>query len=170
MNIIHSLRDHHRWLTSGTAALSLLAAYLMEYVHAVPPCILCQLQRMTLFVLIGLCLLQNLSIRLKWCRILSDVFIVLTILFGLMVSIRHSWIQYYPDSVAGIQCPSNLWLPMNVYPFPYSLIKIMLGGSQCAKVDMTLFGITLPVWVSILMLGLLVTQIYSIRHRHKPMP
>lgn len=164
-SILRSLYQHRHWCCITTAALALIVAFLIENIMLVSPCILCQLQRAIFAVLIATWLIQNLLYRYKFVRIILDSILFIFLLFGLFVAFKHSWMQLHPETVSHLNCPSNLWLTLRVYPFPYSIIKILDGGAQCAQIDISFLTLPLPFWVLLVFLLLIITHFYTILTR-----
>jgi disulfide bond formation protein DsbB len=79
-----------------------------------------------------------------------------TALCGGAISIRHVWIQHLPpDKVP--ECGPGLDYVLQNFPL-FETVKMMLSGTgDCAKVDWTLLGFSMPAWtlVAFLMLATL---------------
>ena len=164
-SITRSLYQNRHWCCITTAVMALIVAFSIENIMLVSPCILCQLQRAIFTILIVTWLIQNLLYRYKFIRIILDGILFFFLLFGLFVAFKHSWMQFHPETVSHLNCPSNLWLTLRVYPFPYSIIKILDGGAQCAQIDISFLTLPLPFWVFQVFLLLIITHIYTILSR-----
>ena len=73
-------------------------------------------------------------------------------LIGLVASIsaltagRHVWIQLQPPgSVPG--CGADLDFMLEVFPLMDVIIKVFKAGGECAKVDFSFLGVSMPGWV-----------------------
>lgn len=59
---------------------------------------------------------------------------------------RHVWIQQQPPgSVPG--CGADLSFMLDVMPLMQVVIKVFQAGGECAKVDWTFLGLSMPGWV-----------------------
>jgi protein dithiol:quinone oxidoreductase len=139
----------------GCATL-LAMAYYFQAVEKLEPCPLCISQRIGIF-LTGLCFLVAFLhnpglIGTRRYAIIGAI----TALAGGTVSVRHVWIQHLPpDKVP--ECGPGLEYVFQNFPLA-DTIKLMLSGTgDCAKVDWTLFGMSMPAWtlVAFLMLATL---------------
>ena len=68
-----------------------------------------------------------------------------TALLGASISTRHVWLQHLPaDKVP--ECGPELSYMLEYFPI-FDTLKFMLSGTgDCAKVDWTLLGFSMPVW------------------------
>jgi disulfide bond formation protein DsbB len=68
-----------------------------------------------------------------------------TALCGAAISTRHVWIQHMPaDKVP--ECGPGLEYVLQNFPL-FETVKLMLSGTgDCAKVDWTLLGFSMPAW------------------------
>lgn len=129
------------------------AAYYFQFVEKLAPCPLCISQRIGIF-LAGLCFL---------CAFLHNpnqtgtrryaILGTIIALGGGSISARHVWLQHLPaDQVP--ECGPGLDYLLENFPLSET-IKLMLSGTgDCAKVDWTLFGMSMPAWTLIAFLML----------------
>lgn len=128
------------------ACVGLLSAgYYFQFVQKLAPCPLCISQRIAIF-LAGICFL---------CAALHNpgqtgtrryaVFGAVIALCGGAVSARHVWIQNLPaDKVP--ECGPGLDYVLKNFPLSET-IKLMLSGTgDCAEVNWTLLGFSMPAW------------------------
>jgi len=150
------------------SALLALCCFLMfgyalyEQYHALlEPCPLCIFQRVGV-VSLGVVLLVATVIPARW-RILGNVSAVLIGLVGLAgigVSARHLYIQSQPEgSVAA--CGATLDYMLDVFPVADVLRKVLTGSGECARIDWTLLGLSMPGWVLISVLLLTVAGVMA---------
>jgi disulfide bond formation protein DsbB len=128
---------------------ALYAQYKLDLV----PCPLCIFQRVAT-VGLGVALLVAAAIPQGW-RIVGNVSAVLLLLVGLAgmgVSARHLYIQSLPPGQVPV-CGASLDYMMDVFPVTDVLRKVLTGSGECAKIDWTLLGLSMPGWV---LIGLLV--------------
>jgi disulfide bond formation protein DsbB len=72
---------------------------------------------------------------------------------GISVSARHLYIQSLPPGKVPI-CGASLDYMMDVFPLTDVLRKVLTGSGECAKIDWTLLGLSMPGWVLISLLVL----------------
>ncbi len=136
------------------ACVALLAAgYYFQFVQKLEPCPLCISQRIAIF-LTGLCLLVA-ALHNPGQQGTRRYAVLGTIipLLGAAISIRHIWIQNLPpDEVP--ECGPALDYVMKHFPLSKT-IKLMLSGTgDCAEVNWTLLGFSMPAWTLVAFLAL----------------
>ncbi len=136
------------------ACVALLSAgYYFQFVQKLEPCPLCISQRIAIF-LTGLCLLVAAlhNPGQKGTRRYAILGGVLALMGG-AISIRHIWIQHLPpDKVP--ECGPALDYVMKNFPLSRT-IKLMLSGTgDCAEVNWTLLGLSMPAWTLVAFLAL----------------
>ena len=137
-----------------------MGAY-FQFVEGLDPCPLCISQRIAI-LLTGLVFLsaaihnpgQN---RVKIYAIIGAA----TALCGAAISTRHVWIQHLPpDQVP--ECGPGLDYVLQNFPL-FETIKLMLSGTgDCAKVDWTLLGFSMPAWTLLAFLMLATLSLLQI--------
>lgn len=128
----------------GCVFLLSMGAY-FQFSEGLEPCPLCISQRIAIFVT-GLIFLiaaihnPNFSGIKRYARIGG-----LSALAGASISTRHIWIQNLPpDQVP--ECKPALEYMLQNFPL-IETVKLMLSGTgDCAKVDWTMLGLSMPVW------------------------
>jgi protein dithiol:quinone oxidoreductase len=158
---IEKIRFNSRiWFLLGFLACTGLlgAAYYFQFVEKLNPCPLCISQRIGIFVT-GLCFLAAFlhnpgQSGTRRYAILGMV----AALAGGSVSMRHVWLQHLPpDKVP--ECGPGLEYVLQNFPLTET-IKLMLSGTgDCAKVDWTLLGMSMPAWTLVAFLGLAVLSL-----------
>lgn len=136
-------------------ALGLLAcAALLGYafhtqfrdVNPLDPCPLCIFQRIAFFALGAVFLLGALHgpAKAAWRR-LYGVLALVAAGAGIAVAARHVWITHLPaDQVPSCGAPFEF---MRQMMGPLELVqKVMTGSGECAKVDWTFLGLSMPAW------------------------
>jgi disulfide bond formation protein DsbB len=72
---------------------------------------------------------------------------------GLVVAGRHVWLQHLPpDKVPS--CGPGLGYMLDNFPFADALKMVFTGSGECAVIDWSLLGISMPGWVFIALLAL----------------
>lgn len=138
------------------AGLLAFALY-MEHVLLLEPCPLCWLQR---FVFVGfafvfiVCAIHN---PRAWGRYLyALVFAVLTLL-GVALAGRQLWLQSLPPE-AQPECGLGITYKLDSEPLLDVIAWAARGTGDCAQVQWTFLGISIPGWtfIAFLLLGILV--------------
>ena len=150
-------RNFFSFLLLGSLFL-ITVAYFMEYVMEMKPCILCQLQRVSVFLvaffsLLGLCH-KNFSLGV-FKLYLS--FILLSILFGVYLSSRQLYLQNLPVELVP-NCVPDLNYLLDTLPIFEVFLLALQGDGNCAEVVWSLFGISIPGWT---FLGFLLLFCYA---------
>ena len=134
------------WLGFVACMAALGAAFYAQYVLDLKPCHLCVFQRVTvaaMAVAFGLAALNS-SGRLRGT--IYAGLIGITGLATLATSGRHVWIQMQPPgSVAS--CGADLKFMLEVFPLTEVILKVFKAGGECATIDFTLLGLSIPAWV-----------------------
>jgi len=127
------------------AALMGFALY-SQHVLGLEPCPLCVFQRIALISL-GLVLLVA-AVHGPG-RVGGGVYGVLAglcALAGIAVAGRHVWLQSLPpDRVPS--CGPGLGYLLDTFPLGEALKQVFSGSGECAKVDWTFLGQSMPFWV-----------------------
>lgn len=166
MKTLLTLIADARSIYISVASLALTAVaitLLLQYGFGLEPCPLCILQRITLFAVGGVALLGLLCAERP--KLGGAVFVLLgaTSIFGLMVSMRHIYIQAVPSSTAASCGPSVGYL-MDTLPAWAVLVEVLGGTGECSDVSPVL-GIPVPIWS--LMVFTLVLMVISAHQIHR---
>ena len=139
------------------ACVALMAyALYAEHVLHLEPCPLCIFQRIAVIVLgivsLGIALIGPKGSR---GRGLSGVVALVPALAGAGVAARHVWIQHLPPDQVPSCGPPFAFL-RETLPFMALVRKVLTGDGQCAKIEWTFLGQSMPVWtlVSFVVLAL----------------
>lgn len=129
-------------------------ALYLEHVKGLAPCPLCIFQRVGLMALGFFALLALAhNPRQRWLRMFYSLLSVIAIAWSFAVAARHVWIQHLPPDKAP-SCGPGLDYLLEALPFKSVLQEVLTGSGECAKIDWTLIGFSLPAW-SLLFFGVL---------------
>jgi disulfide bond formation protein DsbB len=151
------------WFLLGfLACISLLAmgAY-FQLVEGLEPCPLCISQRLAI-LLTGLVFLtaglhNPGHIGVTRYAVVGTV----TALLGASISSRHIWLQHLPPEKVP-ECGPELAYMFQYFPL-FDTLKLMLSGTgDCAKIDWTLLGLSMPVWTLFAFLSLAILSLMQI--------
>lgn len=144
----------------GCVFLLSMGAY-FQFNQDLEPCPLCISQRIAIF-LTGLVFMSAVShnpaqIGINRYAILG----ALSAFSGGAISTRHIWIQNLPPDKVPECTPAIEYMLQN---FPLiDTVKLMLSGTgDCAKVDWTMFGFSMPVWTLLAFLMLAALSLVQI--------
>jgi len=149
----------------GCAFLLSMGAY-FQFVDGLEPCPLCISQRIAILLTGIVFLLAGLHnpgvLGIKIYAILGT----LTALAGGAISTRHVWLQHLPPEEVP-ECGPGLEYIFNNFPLTETL-KLMLNGTgDCAKVDWTFMGLSMPGWTLVAFLLLAALSLLQFWN-HKP--
>jgi disulfide bond formation protein DsbB len=78
--------------------------------------------------------------------ILSAALIGLTGLATVATAGRHVWIQMQPEGSVPA-CGADLAFMLDIFPLTEVILKVFKAGGECAKVDWSFLGLSMPAWV-----------------------
>lgn len=149
------------WSAAAACCAALLGyAYFSQYFLGYEPCPLCILQRVAVFFAGLVFLLVALH---NPRRVGQRVYGVLGALFaglGAGIAARHVWLQHLPaDQIP--DCGPGLEYMFDVFPFMEALRMVFEGSGECAAVDWTFLGISMPGWVLLCTVGLFFFSLWN---------
>lgn len=156
--MLQNLRAHRRaWNVAAALACLLMLGYalFLQYQRGLTPCPLCIFQRIAVFALaVTFGLAALVPDRFRALRFAASGLIFLATASGAGVSARHLYIQSLPPGEVPV-CGATLDYMWEVFPAMQVLRKVLTGSGECAKIDWTLFGLSMPGWVliSVVLLG-----------------
>ena len=133
---------------AGFAVCALLIGYalFLQFNAHLEPCPLCIFQRIAfaalglVFLLAGLHAPGGNAGRRAW-----GVLALVAAAAGLYVAGRHVWIQHLPaDQVP--MCGPDLGFLLDAMPVASVIRTVLTGAGECAKVDWTFLGLSMPEW------------------------
>lgn len=142
----------------GSFGLVALALWIQTR-YQLNPCPLCISQRMV-FMALGLLFLITAFVKAN--TLLSKFFtllLVLTALGGAGVAIRHWWLQAHRDSMIA-DCGVGFDYMFENFPLQKALTLVFRGTGDCAAIDWTFLGLSLPQMSLLAYLGLAVYAVY----------
>lgn len=144
----------------GCVLLLGTGAYL-QFVEELEPCPLCISQRLAILATGLVFLVAALHNRgHKIYGLLGG----LTALTGASISARHVWLQHLPpDQVP--ECSPGLEYVFQHFPLADTIKLMLTGTGECAKVDWTLLGLSIPAWTLVAFLGLAALSLLQIVNR-----
>lgn len=126
------------------AALLVYALY-VQYQLGIEPCPLCTFQRVAFIAMGVLFLLGALHNPRTWGRGVYALLVVLAGCAGIALAARHVWIQHLPaDQIP--DCGPGLSYMLDTFPLAKTLKLVLTGSGECAEVNWTFLGVSMPGW------------------------
>ena len=146
----------------GFFACTLLMSYALyaEHFLGLEPCPMCIFQRIST-ILLGLTfLLGCFHFSSSFSRILISCLILITSLSGILVASRHVWLQNLPpEKVPG--CGPGLDFMVENFALGEVFEMVFSGSGECANVDWSFIGLSMPAWVIISLSVLAIFGVWS---------
>lgn len=151
----------------GSVALIAIAYFYFQLNQGLDPCPLCLLQRVCLAGVAFFCLL-GLVLRPKkvWSKLIAFGVVLMSAL-GLGIAGRQVWLQHLPaDQVP--ECGPDLAFMLDAFPLMEVLDTVLRGSGSCAEVQWTLLGLSMPEWMVVIFLIMLLISLKLLfgRERH----
>ncbi|MDD5274922.1 MAG: disulfide bond formation protein B [Methylovulum sp.] len=148
----------------GCTFLLGMGAY-FQFVDGLEPCPLCISQRIAIFAT-GLCFLVAAIHNPGEAGVKTYAVVGAAIaLCGAAISTRHVWLQHLPpDKVP--ECGPGLEYMFQNFPLSATLKFMLSGTGDCAEVNWTLLGFSMPAWtlLAFLMLATLsIVQFWNVK-------
>lgn len=120
------------------------ALFFLQRYMGFSPCPLCIFQRIGLMVMGGFALIAALfHPKSKGVRLLLWLGSLAGILWSTGVAARHVWLQHLPaDQVPSCGPGLDYWL--EVLPMKQVLNEVLAGSGECASIDWTFLGLSIP--------------------------
>ena len=135
----------------------------IQTTYNLEPCPLCISQRIVFMALGGLFLVAAAIPKLP--RFFAALQ-VLTALGGAGVAIRHWWLQAHRESMVA-DCGVGFDYMFENFPLKKALTLVFRGTGDCAAIDWTFLGLTIPQLSLIAFIGLAVFAVYLARLNKK---
>lgn len=138
--------------------MSFALFYLQRHL-GLSPCPLCIFQRVGLIIMGGFALISALfNPKSKVIRLLLWLGSLVGIGWATAVAARHVWLQHLPaDQVPSCGPGLNYWL--DTLPILQVFKEVFAGSGECASVDWTLMGLSIPEQSLILFIVLLIVHV-----------
>lgn len=142
-------------------------AYYAQMVLHLEPCPLCIFQRIGVLATGVVFALAAALDPIGWGRRICAAGIAVAALATIAIAGRHLYIQSLPaDQVPA--CGASLDWMLKVAPLPEVIVKVLTGSGECAKVSWRLLGLSMPGWVLIAAVALLIWGLWANLRRRPP--
>ena len=146
------------------AALTGYALY-VQYVEFLDPCPLCILQRMAFIWIGSVALVAAVHYPGRTGRWIYGGLVILGALAGAAIAGRHVWLQSLPPDQVPADCGMGLNYMLETMPVGDVLRRVLHGSGECAKVDWTFLGLSMPGWTLICYIGIIVLTLVVLSRR-----
>lgn len=149
-----------------TALVAMLFARVyLEEVLGLAPCPLCMTQRIFVVAWGGIALLAALHNPALWGRRVYAILCALAAVAGGAVAIRHVWIQHLPpDQVPA--CGPSLEYMLETLPFSETLNLVLMGDGNCAEIQWTFLGLSIPEQTLVMALGVMLVCLWQVFRKY----
>lgn len=128
-------------------------AFFAQFQLTLEPCPLCIFQRIAMVALGLVFLVAALHNPAATGARIYGVLILVAAGIGSAVAGRHVWLQHLPpDKVP--ECGPGLEYMLEAFPIGEALKLAFTGSGECADVDWTFLGLSMPTWVLACFVGL----------------
>lgn len=147
----------------GCLGLILIALY-FQHGMGMHPCPLCITQR--IFVIgVGLvALLAALHNPGRRARIVYGLMGITLAAAGLGVALRHVWLQSLPDDLVPA-CGPGLGYMFENFPLQEAITLLLQGDGNCADVSWSLLGLSMPAWVAVCFVAMILVNSWLMLRR-----
>ncbi|MFO1372606.1 MAG: disulfide bond formation protein B [Candidatus Competibacteraceae bacterium] len=135
-------------------------AYYAQFYLSLDPCPLCIFQRLALLAVGLVFLAATLHHPRAWGAKVYGVLIGLVAAIGLGIAARHVWLQHLPPAEVP-RCGPSLEYMLQSFPLNETIRAVLTGSGECAEVNWTLLGLSVPEWNLPLFLSLGVIGVLS---------
>ncbi|EXF44201.1 disulfide bond formation protein [Pseudomonas sp. BAY1663] len=147
----------------GSALLIAVALYL-EHVVGLVPCPLCIVQRICTIGFGLVCLVAAIHGPARVGRRIYAVLALLFVIAGGATAIRQIWLQSIPaDQLPS--CLPSLEYMMEALPFQEIVRLVLHGTAECAEVNWTLLGLSIPEWSLLAFIGMAILCAWQLLRR-----
>lgn len=137
-----------------------------QYLMDLEPCPLCIMQRVAIMMTGTVLLLAALHNPGQTGRRIYGVLTMLTALVGLGIASRQVWLQHLPEDQVP-DCGPGLDYMLEAFPLDKALALIFKGSGECAEVQWTFIGMSIPEWMMVFFSLFIVLGIYIVMSRDK---
>lgn len=142
----------------------LFALYLQFYQH-LEPCPLCIFQRVGLLAMGLVSLVAFIhGPKKRVGRVIYALLSLLGISWATAVAARHVWLQHLPPEDVPA-CGPGLDYWMDTFPMQDVIKKVLHGSGECAVIDWTFLGQSLPTWSLAFFSALLLINLWQLFRR-----
>lgn len=132
-----------------TCASLLGYALYVQYQMLMLPCPMCILQRVAFAAMAVLFLIGALHGPGQWRGRVYAVLVALAGVAGAVLAGRHYQIQHLPPDEIPLCTGMGLDYMLDAFPLQEVVARVFTGSGECAKIDWTFLGLSMPGWTFI---------------------
>ena len=140
-------------------------ALYLEHVLGQQPCPLCIVQRVCVIVFGLICLLAAVHAPGRGGQRGYAVLALLSAAVGAGTAGRQVWLQNVPADQLPACLPSLDYM-MQALPFQDIIRLVLHGSADCAEVNWTLFGMSIPEWSLLAFAAMILFSLYQLLRRN----
>jgi protein dithiol:quinone oxidoreductase len=140
-------------------------ALYLEHVLGQEPCPLCVVQRVCIIIFGLICAAAAVHAPGRGGQRGYAGVALLSALAGAGTAGRQVWLQNVPADELPACLPSLDYM-MQALPFQDIVRLVLHGSADCAEVNWTLLGMSIPEWSLLAFVGLIVFSVYQLLRRH----
>lgn len=140
-------------------------ALYLEHVLGQQPCPLCIVQRVCVIVFGLICLLAAVHAPGRGGQRGYAFFALLSAAIGAGTAGRQVWLQNVPAEELPACLPSLDYM-MQALPFQDIIRLVLHGSADCAEVNWTLFGMSIPEWSLLAFAAMILFSLYQLLRRN----
>jgi disulfide bond formation protein DsbB len=134
----------------------LFFSFYAQFVLGLEPCPLCIMQRVCIFVLLGIMGLSLGSLRRARIITLIQIFVACA---GLFFALRQLWLQSLPPGTAPA-CMPGLNILIRYFPWQDVAHALLWGSGDCAEVTWNFLSISMAGWSALYFLFMISASVY----------
>jgi len=139
----------------GCISALLIAIFYFQKHLGLEPCPMCIFQRVAMLAAGLICLAAALHGPQQWGRWVYSALTVAASGIGAAIAARHVWLQGLPEDQRPA-CGPTLDYLMDMMPLREVMETVLRGDGNCAKIDWTLLGLSIPGWTFVAFIALIV--------------
>lgn len=149
----------------GFSIAALLCGALLAYGYyaqfhlGFEPCPLCIFQRVALIAVAIVCAAAALHNPAGVGRRVYGALTLVAAGAGIGIAARHVWLQHLPPDAVP-ECGPGLDYMLEAFPLGKALRMAFTGSGECAKVDWTFAGLSMPEWTLLWFAGFALGALY----------
>lgn len=144
-------------------------AYYAQYVLLLEPCNLCILQRICFYGLGIIALIAAIHGPGRTGQMIYAVLAFLVSVLGVLIAGRHVWMQSLPEDEVP-DCGPGLNYMLDTMPLSDVWNNLFHGSGSCAEISWTHWGLSMPAWVLVWFIALMLVCsglfLHAARKRH----
>lgn len=140
---------------------AMAGALYLQHVDGLEPCPLCIFQRIGVIAAAVILLIASLHGPTGVGIRVYGALTALAAIGGGAVAIRHIWLQNLPPHEVPA-CGPGLDYMLDVFPLQNVIRQVFAGSGECAELDWSFLGLSLPGWSLVVFSGLLLVGLIQL--------